>query len=688
MAKAKLKREKRELEKLLRAGRHLEWLVAVRDVPVTVEFKRDLDKAWAEVRRRSLRTREGFEEYCRLRPELGTIPQHPENCFLEALADLVQGKSGSMEALLAVPKLTGAFLAVQQHLAVILQQERDWNEITRLLDLMAREPGKVSRKQLQSLAACLSGSGLEQLCETLGQDLMTFRKLNHKTHLHKPLSSSLINDLADADHQAWHTTADFPSPLRRLVLLPFVEQVRLHLRQAVPPPGQHHVQTLLDAVQRVFFEVAGPHLSDDLRTQISSRANEDCSDGACRRLEQRFATASFEDRLALLRDFRQVVLREDMRADESFSQSFFSLADGVTVAMERLLLHCHREVLLEFRQRLPALAPRDRRSLIAFYDRVLAEDLSLLLMPDADFPTLTQLVLQALESGCYGMRLVLLAPLAAAAGRNRALARLAEQTLLAGVVPSEQDLQWFIEEHLMLALRFPATLRPLFTRIEEDPALADCLAQAVWREYNDAMLVDDFVDEFGSSLPGEEMADECAMYSHEVRKELSELAAQVPQLAQLHRFFQAFPSGRVDVANLRKWCDVAWSADEQCEDFLRVALPLLREAGERVELVVSFKSLNMTKGQMATLNQSKQQLAAVAEFLRLRSEDFQALPLSVLTTLVLEVFPYLEREQEFGSLLVRTYNVLCSRVNTGERDCIPLRDEVERHMRKKAGHRR
>ncbi len=689
MAKAKLKREKREAEKLLRAGRHLEWLVAVRDVPVTVEHKRDLDKAWAEVRRRSLRTREGFEEYCRLRSELGTIPQHPENLFLEALADLMQGESGAVEVLLALPKLSGAFLAVQQQVySTLQQQDLDWNEVERLLNVIVQDPSKISRKQMHNLATCFSGSQLAQVFEALGQELMTFRKLNHKSHLHKPLGHGLLDDLADANFHAWQVTADFPPPLRRLLFHPMIEQVRLHLQQASPTPGPHQVRDLIDGVRHLFFEVAGPHLSDELRVQLSDRTEDDCSDGACRSLEQRFSTASLEERLALLRDFRQVVRREAMRVDDDHAASFFSFADGVTPAMERLLLHCHREMLSEFVQRLPELPPRDRRSLMAFYDRILAEDLSLLLVPDADFPTLTQLVRQALESGCYGMRLVLLAPLAAAAGRNRALARLAEQTIQAAAVPNEQDLQWFIEEHLMLALRFPAILRPLFARIGENAALAEQLGRAIWKEYSDAMLMEDFVEEFGSSLPGEEMAGEYAMYSHEVRKGLLELAAEVPQLAQLHRFLQAFPSGRVDVVNLRQWCEVAWSADEQCAEFVHVALPLLHEAQEKVEFIAAFKSLSMTKAQMAHLHASVRQLAEVTDFLRSRIEDFQVLPVSVLTILVMEVFPCLERQQGFDSLLVRTYNALCTRVKAGEKNCAVLRDEVERRMRKKAGHRR
>lgn len=688
MAKAKLKREKREIDKLLRAGRHLEWLAAVRDMPVTAEHKRDLDKVWSEVRRHSLRTREGFEEYCRLRPELEKIPPHPENLFLETLVNLLQGESGAAEAMLALPKLTGAAQVVQQHLVTLLHQERDWDEVARLLHQMGREPDKISRKHLLSLAACFSDTPLAQVFERLGQSLMTFRKLNHKTHLHKPLGYALLNDLADADLGAWQATMGFPPSLRRLLLLPLVEQVRLHLGQALPKPRFQQVWELIDTARKVFFEVAGPHLSDELRAQLSIRSNEDCSDGACHRLQQRFSAAPLEERLTLLRDFRLVVQREAHNAIDDYAASFFSSIRGVTPVMERLLLHCHREVLLEFGRRLMSLAPRDRRSLLAFYDQLLADDLSLLLLPDGDLATLAQLVHLALESGCYGSRLLLMAPVVAGVSRNRALALLAVKTIANAALPTKAHLQWFAEGVLALALQMPATLRPIFTRIGGDEELAGYLGQAVWQAYSDAMLDNAFEDEFGSSLPGEERGEEYAVYSHEVRRGLLELAADVPQLERLHRFLQAFPTGRVDVVSLREWCEVAWSADVQCLEWVNVALPLLHQAQAQASLLQTVKSLNLGKAQLTHLQASIRQLAEVTDFLRSRIEDFQVLPVSVLTPLVMEVFACLERQQGFDSLVVRTYNALCTRIKAGEKNCAFLRDEVERYMRKKAGHRR
>ncbi|MGD9947714.1 MAG: hypothetical protein AB7U29_04450 [Desulfobulbus sp.] len=688
MAKAKLKREKRALQKLQQAGRHLEWLVAVRELPVTVELKRDIDKAWAEVCRRSLRTREAFEEYCRLRPELGKIPQTPENFFLEALADLIQDATGSTEAVLAVSGLSGAALAAQQHLGKILGQERDWAEVERLLKGIARGPGKVSRKQFQSLGACFNGTGIDQVFEALGEAIMTFRKLNHKTHLNKPLSEGFLADLADDDYLAWSQVAGFPPPLQRLVLLPFVEQVQLHLRQAVPPPGPHQVRALLGSVQHAFLTVAGPHLSDDLREQLSARPQDGCSDTACHKLEQRFAAASFEERLALLRDFRRLVQREVMRSQKELPSFLLSFDGGISEAMERVLIHGHREVVREIGQRLPDLAVRDRRALVGFYDKFLAEDLSLLFMPEADHASLAQLVRQTFEAGCGGARLTLLAPMIATVTSNRQLSRLADQAQQACAALADEDLQWFIDEHLAFALRFPENLRILFKRIGDNIVQAEHLTKAIWEEFTAGSMMDEFADEFDLFMPGADEEKAPMFFTASMLKDLASVAAEVPQLAPLHRFLQAFPTGRVHVGDLRQWCELAWGSGGPSEEFLYIALPLLREACESADLIKAMSSKNIPRKELALLRKNVQQLTEVTDFLRSRTGDFQTLPLPILVTLVEQVFPCLEREKEFSFLLIRTYNVLSARVTAGETACIPLRDVVERRMRSMAGHRR
>ena len=114
MAKAKQKREKKEQEKLRRAGRHLEWLVTVQGQVRTPELGREIDQAWQEVLRRTLRTRQAFDEFCAQIDSIPAAPQTAEMAFLLSLKGCMAGDVEAADAFLAVgglAGLTGGWLA-------------------------------------------------------------------------------------------------------------------------------------------------------------------------------------------------------------------------------------------------------------------------------------------------------------------------------------------------------------------------------------------------------------------------------------------------------------------------------------------------------------------------------------------------------------------------------------------------
>ena len=142
MAKAKQKREKKEQEKLRRAGRHLEWLVSVQGQARTPELGREIDQAWQEVLRRTLRTRQAFDEFCAQIDSIPAIPQSAEMAFLLSLKGCLAGDAEAAETLLAAEGLAGAYQAAQASLRSVLEPALDWRAIADRLALLARDPGR------------------------------------------------------------------------------------------------------------------------------------------------------------------------------------------------------------------------------------------------------------------------------------------------------------------------------------------------------------------------------------------------------------------------------------------------------------------------------------------------------------------------------------------------------------------
>lgn len=684
MAKAKQKRVKKELEKLQRGGRHLEWLAEVQGQPVTAELKREMDQAWREVQRRTLRTKPAFDEFCARMDRIEAVPKNPEMDFLLALRDLAKGADDAAEKILAATGLSGAYQTAQENLRAAMQSPRDWQAIEVLLDLMARDPGKITRKQYQNLAGHFAATLLEQSFLVLGEGMAVFRRLNHKANLHRPLSPKLLDDLHFADHQLGMATGPMPPALRHLVLLPFAFQVLLYLRQCTPAPVTHQVQELIQSVEQTFMLGAGNLLPSELRDRLFAWDEDELTDTDLGKMERDFSSASFEGKLALLRDLRQAFHRASSSemGDNPFFSGFF---EDDTETMERLLFRFHKQVLKEIGRRLPGLASRERRALVAVIDPILAQDVSDLLAPAGEGQALIDLLLQAAEAGCLSTRLSLLALLVAQRDRSKRLGPHAVTALQEAPLPGLADLRWLMNGHGPLAVRSPAVFKVLFEKIRGNNELVRYLAEAVWNEVNTGIMVNALAPDinplmrrFGLSDPSLEL------FTPAVMKELAELASQVPELEPLRHFLTVFPDGRISAESLRQWFEAAWMREGDCALFIETVQALIAGAEESSVFWEIFGDDGPGCSFAATANRLNF-AKVVIDFLRDNAGDFRRLSLQAVGTIVEEIFPHLEKQSDYGSLLIRTYNALCDRVAAGEKEFAALRDRLDSRLRALAG---
>ena len=685
MAKAKQKREKKEKEKLRRAGRHLEWLVTVQGQVRTPELGREIDQAWQEVLRRALRTRQAFDEFCAQIDSIPAAPQTAEMAFLLSLKGCMAGDVEAADAFLAVGGLAGAYQAAQARLRSVLGPALDWRAIEDRLALLARAPDRISRRQYQDLAGLLAGTPLAPAFQALGDGMAVFRRLNHKTSLHKPLSANLLADLYDADQRMARATASFLPALRRLVFLPFACQVVLYLRQYHQAPSPHQARDLVQAVEGAFMWGAGELMPPELRDLLLADDDDTLTAAGLARMEQAFRSAPFEGKLVLLRDLRQAFGSADPfpgRVDHPLFSGMFGQEQEV---MERLLLRFHAQVLKEIGRRLPLLSSRERRSLVVVLDPILSQDASDLLVPGGGNEALVDLLLQAAGVGCMGPRLAVVASLVAVQADSRRLGTVAATALRDGPGPGAEDLRWIMQEHGPLAIRSPAVLQTLFDRIRADEALVGSLAQAVWEEARTGFMVHSSLPDLPPMLRrlGTTVIS-AELFTPATLQGLAELAGQVDTLAPLARFLALFPEGRVNAAGLRQWMAQVWSEADGCLEFVAGVRSLLVEAGDATFLDDLFASAGPATGRGSAVLRLEC-ARAVVDFLRDHADDFRRLPLEAVEALAEKIFPVLEEQPGFASLLIKTCNALGAREDAGDRQCAALRDALDSQLRAIAG---
>lgn len=688
MSKAKQRRAKKEQEKLWRAGRYMEWLVDVQTQPASPELKQEIDQAWQEVQRRTLRTRQSFHEFCTCVDKIQSLPETQELHFLKALKGVMEGNEDAVDTIQAATGLSGAYKVAQRSLRSVLLVPRSWQGIETLMKRMAQEPGTVTRKHYRELAGYLADTPLRRWFLDMGESMADFRKLNHKANLHKPLSRLLLEDLEEANHVVMMVGSSLPPELRRLVLLPFAFQVVLHLRQCSYTPRAHQVMGLIDAVKGVFMEGCGDLLTPELRGQLLSGGERGASRLDQEQIEADFTAASFEGKLIVLRDLRRTCHEAPSwgEYDDPFAPDFSSGQDGD--GTESLLLRCYKQVLKEIGRRLPNLSSRERRALIAAIDPIVAEDVSKLFIGSGASQGIIEVLSQAAESECMGIRLAMVTYFAALKGRSKRLVSAAIKALREGPVPGQDDIQWCLREYKVPVAQSPEFLRILFDRIQGNDALTRKVGESVYKEVKSAVVFFSFMP-FLENFPGRMRMPDADMmrFPPDLISELVQLAGQVGEpMRALERFLTVFPHGRINEELLRQWFAEIWNPAEGCTLFL-ASVDELVECDEGsdglLDYIFSASSLGALVGPLKTLQYTQ----AILDFLKERVDDLRTLPLETVENIVNKIYPLLQNLPEYGSLVIRTLNTLNARIAAGETQCTGLRDRLDRHLRVIAGTR-
>ena len=90
MSKAAQKRFKKELGKMLSAGRYWEWLEILEKESVVAEFRREWQEAWQTLARRALRDPQHMEEFLSRSRALRQRPDISEIKFLSLLKEFIE----------------------------------------------------------------------------------------------------------------------------------------------------------------------------------------------------------------------------------------------------------------------------------------------------------------------------------------------------------------------------------------------------------------------------------------------------------------------------------------------------------------------------------------------------------------------------------------------------------------------
>ena len=674
--KGKLKREKKELERLFNLGRHGEFLQAVEREGLAEAFPQETGKAWRALVRSAFTTPEGMTAFFLLRRRLPSPPELPDLRFLELVERFLDGDDVAAEAA-ALKDLTPASQSMARQLLRWEPSATDTREIEALFAQFVNSPEKVSHKQLEAATSHFFDR-FDGALQFLPLFFELLRKGNLKGAVAKKRRGIDLDRLSALDQEVKEAAKVVPVALMDIFTAPLMWQLA-RLYENYCGEDNRFALELATATPWLSSQLAGNRW-EEVAQQLDKDDLSDRYDDDPKYVRKKIAGADFPEKVRLLGSLAStlhtVINAED---DDDFDLDFDDddddesdpWDDTAREEREKLIradyLLLYKEVLAEIGRKRQGLTSREEREL----DRIMGEFL------ERDFTTFFAEPGQCIEflqatakAGLLNTKLALASLFIARPTGNRALRERAEQALTTLPLPVKGDIQWLFKYFGFLSYPAISAFAPLIKLVKDDELLLGVISDLVAIQVTRTLVENQLggipgLDIFKTLMKAtsREMKQEMTSFRNDL-KNFSDIAA----FSGLFLLAESYPDGVITESGFKKIL-----ADQYARSGITGVI-------RRMKLLPPPPPW-MEDVPTALLGM---ELQASLELLKQHLDDLRSAPLESLVTLV-EILEQLGPTSVEAGFLVRLSNLLQERQDGGEKEVGALGSRIDSLIRSAAG---
>ena len=668
--KGKLKREKRELERLFNQGRHWEFLQSVEKEGFESAFPQETGKAWRALVRDAFTTPEKMSGFFRRRHELTSAPQLPDLHFLSLAERFIDGVDVAAEVA-TLKSLTPAPHSMAKRLLQWDDAQTDIRNIETLLTLFITAPEKVTAKQVDEAARFFQSPPGGGALNVLSHYFEVLRKANLKGAVAKKRNGIHLDRLTENDQELSDAAGSVPENILRLLLAPLLWQLS-RLYEHYCQEDNAFALELAEVTPYLSARLAGDRWSEVERLLYEDDLSAMYEDDP-RYVRKKIAAAEFPEKVRLLRTLA-MTLHNITAGDEDDFDDFEVFDDDPMSKHEQQIrtdyLLLYKDVLAEIGRNRAELSPREQRELAQVMADVLEEGFHSFAGEPRHGTDFLQAVAQA---GLLNTKLAFTALLIARPTGNRTLREAAESALTTLPPPVKGDIQWLFKSFGFLSYPHIAELSPLIRQVRDDKPMLDLIADLVVIQVTRRLVENGMTnltgfDIFDSLMKGStrNMKQEMTNFRNELKNFID-----IDAFDQLFLLAESYPDGYVTEAGFKKVLAF---------NYARLGI---------VDIIRRMKQLPPLPPGLGDMDPELftllgMELRASLELLKQHFSDLHDVPLESLATLI-EILERADRRSVEAGFLVRLSTLLQERRAAGELDAAPLGIRVEALVRRAAG---
>lgn len=461
MNKAKLKRIRKELEKLLGSGRYREGLEIIEKENLFSHYKREWQECWQNLARIAVRTPQELMAFLSISKRFKQYPDLPDIRFLFLLEKFINGDDIKED----IASLKGLSLPAEP----LKKQTILWNDalfpeqkFKRLLSGLITKPEKITEENYNDLASLLRGACITPTIKTLGEMIKISRGLNSKS-----MDRSRQKDLYNLDLALEEASHRLPHNLQQILFYPFLFSIDTALSLLLKKKDDAPTAEILSSMSFLIALLAGEK-SGHVKGQLM-HFNSGALDHSY--ISRTISEADFEDKVVLLGKMRSLIKDDETR--EEFLDDFRALYKGI---------------LSDIAGMRGTLSEREKREMPGIMGPVIITDLHLLFYKkDED---LANILHKAAEAGCLETRLSTLSLILSEKLKDRKLKEYAEKALRNLNLPVKDDIFWVMMHFKEIIFPHVRFLKPLLDFYGEETSFCDDIAKRILADALSSLIFD------------------------------------------------------------------------------------------------------------------------------------------------------------------------------------------------------
>ena len=652
MSKAAQKRFRKELGKMLSAGRYWEWLEVLEKESAVADYRREWQEAWQTLARRALRDPQHMEDFL---TRSGSLQQHPdisETQFLFLLKEFIQKDAGG-EKLASLKGLSFPGEAIRRQAISGGNEPFPEERFRKNLSALLSKPGEVTQKNYEEIARLVQGTALAIPVRYLGGRVTAMRSVARH-----PSNEDGLAKLSDIELALKEAARNLSPHLQRVLFYPFLFHIEKVIQPLLETRQEAIIATIVSSVPYLFGLLAGER-AEGIKRQLSP-LNRELPDGVS--LEKIIHGSDFDEKIRLLGRMRSSHAEKDERG--GFLDDFLDL---------------YRSIFSDIQRMGQSLSERERKDLGRVMGSALTKDIHHLwngLM--ATEHDLVGILLSAAQSACLDRRLSLLSILLAEKQGQWRLKVLAEGFIKGQPCPNREDIFWLFEEFSEILFPRVSSLKPLLILWQSESPFLNDMAQQIWSKALTVLVLNSLSKKVDGLFPlplDGPMNEEVKRQIQIFRKELNTLRGCKP-LGNVADFLDCFPDDCFTESGYHRLLGIMFERGRGLDSIIEMMDGTLRHSP------IS-KGMNQFLPVDLFGNYFRAQEKGFYAFLRERWEGLKTTSLQSIEKLA-GILLRKETRPEDRNLLLRVGNLLEERFRNGEKEAGLLKERLMGELTKKS----